>query len=420
MSIEQAERIYQRLEPMMRLMEFSDAMGSWSDENQIRLAKMFGLGCEVELKPVSNGLARVTQGKPFPTGSSYRPFDSLWDSYTTVSGDANGYYIGKRVQQNAMLPSFEDLLANVFNRLLWSDFGPTNYRWQDIVTSITAPPDYRQNVRTGLNYVSDLPTLPEDQPFAELTALTDVQGEVTYNVLERGALLTFSRRVIINDDVDLMKRSVEQIKRSVWRTLAKRVWSLISSNSTYGPDGVALFNAAHGNVTSGGGAALSAAMLTTARNAMFAQTERGGKDLLGLGGGPLLLAVPIALEATAIQINRAPWLSLALTGDVGAITNATAAPTLNEWKHRLGKDNENIFANPLLPNTQDWFLFDTSRNVNIIEVGFLQGQQMPRILVSDNPLADETFTQDRVIYKVVHEYDAALLDYRGCYAGLVS
>ena len=58
MSREQAGRIFQRLEPMMQLMEFSDAMGTWNDENQIRLAKMFGLECEVELKPVSNGRAR--------------------------------------------------------------------------------------------------------------------------------------------------------------------------------------------------------------------------------------------------------------------------------------------------------------------------------------------------------------------------
>ena len=299
---------------------------------------------------------RVMQGKAFQTERTYRPFSSLWDCYTTVSGDANGYYIGKRVRQNAALPSFEDLLANVLNRLLWADFGPTDYRWQDVVTSITSPRDYRQNVRTGLNYVPDLPTLTEDQPFTELTALADVQGEATYNVLERGALLTFDRRVIINDDVDLIKRAVEQMKRSVWRTLAKRVWGLISSNTTYGPDGVALFNAAHGNVTSGAGAALSAAMLTTARNALFAQTERGGQDLLGFGAGPLFLAVPIALEATAIQLNRASWLSIALTN--GGLTQT---PTLNEWKHRFGKDNENIFANPLLSNTTDWYLFDTSK-----------------------------------------------------------
>jgi hypothetical protein len=219
MGIERAERVYQQLEPMMRFMEFSDAMGSWSDENQIRLAKMFGLGCEVELKPVSNGLARVTQGKPFPTGSTYRPFDSLFDAYVTVSGDANGHYIGKRVRQNAVLPSFEDLLANVLNRLLWEDYIPTDYRWRDLVTSVTSPRDYRQNVRTGLTYVPDLPVFAEDQPFAELAALSDVQGQATYSVLERGALLSFSRRVIINDDVDLIKRWSLQAGRSAWRTL---------------------------------------------------------------------------------------------------------------------------------------------------------------------------------------------------------
>lgn len=415
MSIEKAERIYQRLEPMMRVMEFSEAMGAWTDENQIRLAKMFGLGCEVELKPVSNGLARVTQGKPFPTERTYRPFDSLWDAYAAISGDANGYYIGKRVRQNAVLPSFEDLLANVLNRLLWEDFVPTDYRWKDITTSITAPRDYRQNVRTGLRYVPDLPILSEDQPFAELATLSDVGGQATYSVLERGALLTFTRRVIINDDVDLIKRWVLQAGRSAWRTLAKRVWGLISGNTTFGPDGVALFNAAHGNVTSGAGAALSAATLTTGRNAIFAQTEMGGIDRLGLGGADLLLAVPIQLEATAIQLNRAPWLSIALTN--GGLTQT---PTLNEWKHRFGKDNENIFANPLLSNTNDWYLFDTSRKVQIVEVGFLNGQQMPQMLVADNPVADEAFTQDRVIYRLSHQYDATLLDFRGAYAGLVS
>lgn len=415
MSIERAERIYQRAEPMLRFLEFADAMGAWSDENQIRLAKMFGLGCEVELKPVPNGLARVTQGKSFPTGGSYRAFDSLWDAYVTISGDANGYYIGKRVRQNAVLPSFEDLLANVLNRLLWEDFIPTDYRWQDITTSITSPRDYRQSVRTGLSYIPDLPIIAEDQPFAELTTLSDVQGQATYSVLERGALLTFSRRVIINNDVDLIKRWVLQAGRSAWRTLAKRVWGLISGNTTFGPDGVALFNAAHGNVTSGAGAALSASMLTTGRNAIFSQTESGGKDLLGLGGGPLFLAVPIALEASAIQLNRASWLSIALTN--GGLTQT---PTLNEWKHRFGKDNENIFANPLLSNTTDWYLFDTSRKVQIVEVGFLNGQQMPQMLVADNPVADEAFTQDRVIYRLSHQYDAALLDFRGVYAGLVS
>lgn len=412
MSIKRAAGIYP--ESVLRYFEFRNALGAWTDENQIRLGKMFGLKSEIELKPVSNGLARAWQGRAFPEGRSYRPFDSLWDAYVTISGDANGYYIGKCVRQNAVLPSFEDLLANVLNRLTWEDFVATDYRWQDITTSITSPPDYRENVRTGVSYVPDLPILAEDQPFAELTNLSDVQGQATYSVVERGALLSFSRRVIINDDVELIKRWVLQAGRSAWRTLAKEVWSLISGNTTFGPDRVALFNAAHGNVTTGSAATLSnvascITMLNTAREAIFQQTEAGGTDRLGLGGGPLLLVVPIQLEPVAIATNR-----------VYTTFDASNVRYDNPWKHRFGKDNENIFANPLLSNTTDWYLFDTSRKVQIVEVGFLGGKQMPQMLVADNPNEGAAFTQDRIVYKMVHEYNAALLDYRGCYAGLVS
>ena len=114
---------------------FENAVEAWRDENNIRLARMFGIEYDVELKPVPNSLARVTQGKPFPTGSTYRPFNSLSEAYIAYSGDANMYYLGKRVRQTTALPAFENALANVMNRLLLSDFGPTDYRWQDIVTS---------------------------------------------------------------------------------------------------------------------------------------------------------------------------------------------------------------------------------------------------------------------------------------------
>lgn len=417
MTGQQALEFADRIE---RVFARREAMQQWRHEYEIRLARMFGIENEIMREPVKNGLARVKQGTAFPTGSEYSAFNRLMAAYTAFSGDVNGFYIGRRVKQVAEMPTFEDALANVLNRLLWDDYGPTDYRWKDIVTSITSPRDFRENVRTGLQYVPDLPTFTEDQPLQELGTLADVQGEVTYTVNQRGGLLAISRRVLINDDVGAIVRAVEQIRRACWRTLAKRVWNLIISNSAYGVDGQNLFSAAHGNVTSGAGAALSASMLTTARNAMFAQTEMNGPDKLGLGGGPLLLVVPVAIEATAIQINRAPSLSALLTGDVGVTSNATLTPTLNEWKHRLGKDNENIFANPLLTNATDWYLFDISRNVPLIEVGFLMGQQMPRFEVADNPVADEAFTQDRIVYKVVHEYDVALLDYRGCYAGLVS
>ncbi len=384
----------------------AEAMQQWRHENEIRLARMFGIENEILREPVKDGLARITQGKAFPVGSNYRAFGSLTEAYAAFSGDVDCKYIGKRVQQIAALPSFEDALSNVMNRLLWDDYGPTDYRWKDIVTSITSPPNFRQNVRTGLQYVPDLPTFTEDQPLQELTTAADVQGEVTYTLNQFGGLLNITRRMIVNDDVGVIKRVVEQIRRACWRTLAKQVWNLIISNSTYGADGNALFSAGHNNVATGPGAALTVSMLTPARMALFNQTELNGTDKLGLGAGPLLLVVPAQLEAEARFINMNP--------------NPDQSDTDSAWLHRFGDHCENIFANPLLTNATDWYLVDVSRNVQVIELGFLNGQQMPRFEVADVPTADETFTQDRIVYKVVHEYQPVLLDYRGCYAGLVS
>jgi hypothetical protein len=153
-------------------------------------------------------------------------------------------------------------------------------------------------------------------------------------------------------------------------------------------------------------AALSAASLTAARAAIFAQTEPGSTERLGLGGGPLLLAIPIELEATALPLNHVHFLDSSFT--------------LNPWMHRFGENNEQIFVNPLMTDANDWYLFDASGNVGLIEVGFLQGQDQPQLLIADNPIDGAEFTQDRVVYKVRHEYEAAILDYRGAYRAVVT
>jgi len=63
--------------------------------------------------------------------------------------------------------TFEVALANVCNRLLLKDFA-TNYRWNDVVTSITSPKDFRPNMRTRLLYTPDIPDLTEDQHYPEV------------------------------------------------------------------------------------------------------------------------------------------------------------------------------------------------------------------------------------------------------------
>jgi hypothetical protein len=394
-------------ERVLMVAEHPALMQDWNDENAIRLARMFGIEYEVELRPVRNGLARVTQGKPFPTGSRYRPFNSLREWYVVVTGDQNINHWGQRVRQILSLTSAEDMLANVANRILMEDFAPTDYRWKDVVTSITGPPDFRQNVRGRLQYVPDIPTLTEDQPYPEIQDVTADNNEVTYSMTQQGGMLSFTRRAIINDDVELIQRAIKQVGRACWRTLAKRVWNMFITNATFGEDGLPLFCAQHGNLgtaaLSEDDAAASVAALNAARAAIFSQTEPGGTDLLGLGAGPLFLAVPIQLEPVAMAFNLSPFF-----------IDSENVWSANPWRHRFGKENENIFVNPLFTDASAWYLFDVSGKVQIAEVGFLQGRQEPH-LIQSGPLTEAEFYQDRVIYKVEHDFGCVLLDYRGAY-----
>lgn len=325
----------------------------------------------------------------------------MQEAYVDFSGDSDIQHFGKRVTQIEGMISFEEALANVLNRMLVEDFAPTDYRWKDIVTSIANIRDFRQNVRTRLSYVPDIGDLADDQPIPELEAagagIVDPES-MTYTINQKACMFSFTRRVLINDDVGVIERGCKQLGRSAWRTLAKRVWNLLINNTTYGGDGSAMFCAGHSNL---GAVGLNGPALTAARAAIFAQTEPGGPDRLGLGSGPLLLAVPIQLEEMARTLNVAQFEDL------------DGQP--NRWLHRFGMNCENIFANPIFTDQLSWYLFDISGNVQIIEVGFLGGNQAPQFFLADDPLTNSTFTQDRVVYKLRHEYECAILDYRGAY-----
>jgi hypothetical protein len=374
-------------------------------ERQTSLDRLFGIEHHAKVERTKGGLSRVVQGERYPDGTLYRHFSSLQQVYVECSGDANINYFGKRVRatQNFALPSFEEMLANTLNRRLMSDYR-VDYRWRDIVTAITGPRDFRQTTRARIKYVPDIPSLTEDRPYADLQTPASDDEVVTYTINTTGCYISFSRRLLINNDIGAVERAVAQLSRAASRTIAKRVWALITSNATYGVDGLPIFHANHGNI---GTAALSAASLTAARNSLFAQVEPGSTEPLALGGGPLFLVIPVGLESTALPLNHVHFLDQNFT--------------LNPWIHRFGDHNENIFVNPLLVDPNDWYLFDISgNNVGLIEVGFLMGKDQPELMIADNPLADEAFAQDRVIYKLRWEFGCVVLDYRGAYKSVVA
>jgi hypothetical protein len=368
-----------------------------SDPRQVAFYKLFGITHRSKFVLGAQGLQRIAQGTELPAGPSM--FAGLRDAYVAFSGDLNFDYVGKNRVAQAGTWDFPAALANVLSALLIKNY-VVDYRYTDLVAEMTSAENFRTQQRSRLRYIEDLPDVVDDATYDEIPNHGDEGYTLAIN--QKGGTITITRRMIMNDQVGLVQQLTEQLGQAAMRTLAKRAWNKVINNDVYGVDGLALFHATHGNL---GSAALSVTTLNAARAAMFAQTIPGSTERLGLSG-PFLLVIPVELEATALTINNC------------AFVPGTTDGSGNPWYHKFGPDGERIFANSLLTDTNDWYLFDLSGKAGILEIAFLLGKQQPQIITS-HPDTDSGLTQDRIVLKVRHEYECAIRDYRGAYKAVV-
>jgi hypothetical protein len=361
---------------------------------RLALDRLFGITHEVRVTSDGRGFQRVRQAAELPPGPA---FESLAEAFCAFTGqpDASRF---ERVTGIYGGDTFLNALGDTLNKLLLKGYAGSDYRWRDLVSQISNVPNFLTQDAVRVQYIGDLPEVDEDKPYTELTHAAD--EKVSFTVTTRGGLLVVTRRAVLANDVAGIERAVEQARRAAWRTLAKQVWQKLIANANYDVDGVALFHADHGNL---GSAALSVAALNVARKAIFDQAESGGTEKLGLSG-PFLLAVPIELEPTAFAI--------ALCDQV--------EDAANPWRGRFGPQGERIYASPLMTDGSDWILLDISGNAGVIEIGFLGGRQEPQVILANRPSEGQAFTQDRVVYKIMHEYGLTVSDYRGAYKAEVS
>lgn len=374
-----------------------------NDRSQIALNKLFGLTHQTDFAVGRGGAVRVTQGAEFPPGPG---FESLREAYAAFTGDEDVLHFGKRVTQMVSTLNFASAFGNTVNNLLAKAYQEVDYRVPDIVRSVTSAENFKDLVRSRMRFVGDLEEVPEDGPYEAVSDTAD--EKYTFAVTTFGGHLIVTRRAMLANNIEAIQRAVEQMARAAARTLAKRVWGRVIQNSTYGVDGLAMFCEGHGNLGAAalsGSIADSVAALNAARLAMFAQTEPGSTERLGLGSGPLLLVVPVELEEKARQLNLAPFMD--------------TSSTPNVWYQRFGAASERIFTNPLLTDSDDWYLFDISGRAAILELAFLMGRQIPEVIVSDDPRREPNLSQDRICYKMRHEFECAVEDYRAGYKSVV-
>lgn len=253
--------------------------------------------------------------------------------------------------------------------------------------------DFKQQSRVRLGAFGSLPVVAEDSAY---TAITLTDSAATYVPQKRGNLVTISREVVVNDDLQAIKQIPTKLAVAAAYTLAEFVYGFLSNNPTI-YDGSALFTtgAPHTNL---GTSALSSTAMQSGVTAMREQTNYAGKRL---GLRPRFLVVPAELE----------WASMVITKSAGV-----PGSNNNDINPMLGYVTP--IVSPQLTSTTQWFLVADPREVDTIEIGFVGGQVNPMLFVQDMPLFGLNFTQDAISYKVRQEYGGCVTDYRGLYRGI--
>ena len=283
---------------------------------------------------------------------------------------------------------FPILLENTMHKVLQDAYGATPDTWRRFC-AVGSVSDFRAHNRYRVGSIGNLDSLLENGEFKNKAIPDGEKASITAST--KGNVINLTREAIINDDLGSFITLSEMLGRAAARTIEADVYATLALNGGLGPtmsDGDTLFHANHGNI--GSGAALSSSAIDADRVLMASQKDVGGNDYLDLR--PAVLLVPIGLGGDARTINDAQY-------------DPDTANKLQKPNKVRGLFSD-VVDTPRLSGTRR-YMFADPNVAPVIEVAFLNGEQMPFLD------SQEGFTIDGVQWKVREDYGIAAIDYRG-------
>lgn len=280
---------------------------------------------------------------------------------------------------------FPVLLENAMHKTLQQAYAVAPDTWSRFckVGSVT---DFRAHNRYRLGSFGNLDALGENSEFRYKSIPDGERSSITAGT--RGNVINISRQTIINDDLEAFIGLSQMLGRSARRTIEADVYALLASNPLM-YDGVALFDAAHGNLA-GTAAVVTVDSIDAMRIAMAKQMDVSGEDYLDL--------------------RPALWLGgMAQGGSARVVNDAQYDPdTANKLQrpNRVRGLFRDVIDSPRISGTE-WYTFADPSEAPVIEVAFLNGEQEPFL---DSM---QGFDVDGLQWKVRLDYGVAAIDYRG-------
>lgn len=218
---------------------------------------------------------------------------------------------------------------------------------------------------------------------AGYTALTSPgDAKATYTVTKRGGTEDVTLEMIINDDVQGIRRIPQELALSAGNTLYEFVFDFFRTNPVI-HDTLALYHATHGNLFT---AALDATSFAAHRLAMVKQVRAGSGKRMGLS--PKAVLVPFELQEVAYNLF---------------VRNQ------NLDKTYVQSINPEVIPVAYWTDANDWCTVADPMRLPVLEVGFLRGQEEPELFVQDMPNVGSMFTNDKTTYKIRHIYSGTVL-----------
>jgi ATP-dependent protease ClpP protease subunit len=283
---------------------------------------------------------------------------------------------------------FPIILENAMHKTLQGAYATAALTWNRWCARGSVS-DFRAHNRYRFGSIGTLDSKNELGEFKNKTIPDGEKSTITAGT--KGNIINLSREAMVNDDLGAFIGLSNNLGQAAARTVEVAAYAVLAQNGGLGPtmsDGLTLFHATHGNLTTA--AAISVDALDKDRVAMASQKDVGGNDYLDLR--PSVLLLPIGLGGTARVLNDAQY-------------DPDTANKLQRPNMVRGLFSD-IVDTPRLTGTRRYMFADPNQ-APVIEVAFLDGADAPVI-------EQETgFTVDGSRFKVRLDFGTAAIDYRG-------
>lgn len=307
---------------------------------------------------------------------------SMFEEVLAREGVKNTHRMGGEELLRAALTgtsSLPGILSAAANKSMAKGYQAAQTTFEQF-TTVGSNTDFKEATRYRLSEAGSLLEIKENGEFVqdELT-----EGSAKTKVLTYGRGFSFTRQMIVNDDLSALTRIPSLYAAQAKRGINRLVYKALAE---------AKFTAKDGNLA-GTGAALSLATINEARQAMRKQKNLRGEEFLNIT--PKYLIVPTNSEFLARQL-------LTSTSDPNATHYGVTNPL---------KDSLQIITDAELDalDTDAYYFLADQLLMDTIEVTYLNGNQRP---VIESQVAFDTLG---IRYRIYMDYGVTVVDTKGIY-----